>query len=72
MGRPLVPKARKMALDCRCKVAKCSVCFACARCGCSHDGKSVEEKMNRARGKPKGNKNAEKLGFKLRQEKSWG
>ena len=37
-------------LTCSCKRPCCSQCGACSRCGCDHDGTSVEEKLARRRG----------------------
>jgi len=40
-------------LECKCKVGRCKVfevCLECARCGCDHDGKSIERKTKRKSG----------------------
>ena len=61
-------KRPKMALTCRCKVAKCPTCLECSRCGCEHDGKSIEEKMRRGVGKPRGIKNKKRASKKRTRE----
>jgi hypothetical protein len=37
-------------VSCKCKVAKCAICYNCARCQCEHDGLSVPAKIARTRG----------------------
>lgn len=37
-------------VSCKCKRPRCLVCSACSRCGCGHDGKSVEKKIIRKPG----------------------
>ena len=41
---------------CKCKRPLCRVCYKCSRCGCSHDGIPVSEKLRRKRGGQKGSK----------------
>ena len=40
-------------LSCKCKRSRCQTCHKCSRCGCSHDGKSIESKLKRKGGRPK-------------------
>lgn len=41
---------------CSCKVKNCDRCGECSKCGCDHDGVSVQVKMSRKRGRPNGSK----------------
>jgi hypothetical protein len=41
-------------LTCKYKRPRCKTCFKCPCYGCSHDGKTIEEKLNRKVGNPKG------------------
>ena len=43
----------RASLDCGCKVKRFRVCLKCARCGCDHDGHSVQEKLARSNGRPR-------------------
>lgn len=42
-------------LRCACRRPRCprEDCLLCSRCGCGHDGRSIEEKLQRGRGRPK-------------------
>ena len=46
-------QASRATLTCKCHVRRCPRCDACARCGCDHDGFSVEWKLRRGRGRPR-------------------
>ena len=37
-------------IRCKCKVSRCAQCGLCSRCGCDHDGVSVQAKLSRKRG----------------------
>jgi hypothetical protein len=37
----------------KCKSPRYKTCFDCSRCGCSHDGKTIEEKSHKKVGKPR-------------------
>lgn len=41
----------QVPITCKCKVSRCSVCSCCSRCGCDHDGKSIEHKLARKQGR---------------------
>ena len=46
------PQASRPILDCRRRVPRCHLCLTCARCGCDHDGPSIEEKVSKGKGQP--------------------
>ena len=46
-------RASRPAVKCGCHVVRCRTCLACSRCGCDHDGLSVEEKIGRGKGRPR-------------------
>lgn len=48
------------SLLCSCKVGRCAKCQACKRCGCDHNGLSVNFKMQRKRGQHGGQTAAQK------------
>ena len=46
-------QASRATLTCKCHVKRCPTCGACARCGCDHDGRPVEYKITRRKGRPR-------------------
>ena len=40
----------RVKMTCACHVRRCDICTKCSRCGCGHDGVSVETKMSRKKG----------------------
>ena len=43
--------ATVMTSDCSCKIKLCGTCTRCPRCECNHDGRSIEDKICRKRGR---------------------
>lgn len=58
------------SLACKCKVAMCSTCRNCSRCGCDHDGLSVESKLARKRGRGCQSSNDEQLDSQARKKRA--